>query len=161
LKNNERNRDNLYVRSTRALIERIDAVQKDDVDGAQVPHFMLGETYGPGVQDLAYGKALGLRVFAAAFGYRGEQQYQDWSVVEGSLKDRFGFETVPVLYRGPFSEAIMRLHTDGTTSMGEGHIREGIVMLPEVERIAALIGRVCLKSVSADYLTRKGGTEFN
>ncbi len=45
--------------------------------------------------------------------------------------------------------------------MDANHIREGIVMVPAVERRDARIGRVCLKSVSADYLTRKGGTEFN
>jgi hypothetical protein len=27
--------------------------------------------------------------------------------------------------------------------------------------VVAILPRVCLKSVSADYLTRKGGTEFN
>lgn len=33
--------------------------------------------------------------------------------------------------------------------------------MPVVERIDPLIGRVCLKSISADYLLRKGGTEYN
>ncbi len=160
-KNNERNHDNLYIRATRKLIERIDEMQRDNADGVAVPNFILGETFGPGVQDLAYGKEVGFRVFAAAYGYRGDQRYQNWSFVEGSLKAQFGFETVPVLYRGPFSAVIMREHTDGKTTMTAEHIREGIVMVPAVERYHLTIGRVCLKSVSADYLTRKGGTEYN
>lgn len=160
-KNNERNHDNLYVRATRNLIERIDEMQRDNPDGFAVPNFILGETFGPGVQDLAYGKEVGFRVFAAAYGYRGDQRYQDWSFVEGSLKAQFAFETVPVLYCGPFSAVIMREHTDGKTTMAAEHIREGIVMAPAVERYDSSIGRVCLKSVSADYLTRKGGTEYN
>jgi RNA ligase (TIGR02306 family) len=160
-KNNERNKDNLYVRATRQMIERIDDVQRDNPEGVAVPNFILGETFGPGVQDLAYGKEVGFRVFAAAYGYRGEQRYQNWSFVEGSLKAMFGFETVPVLYRGPFSAEVMREHTDGKTTMAADHIREGIVMTPAAERCHSIIGRVCLKSVSADYLTRKGGTEYN
>ena len=160
-KNNERNKDNLYVRATRALVARIDEVQRDNTDGVVVPNFILGETFGPGVQDLTYGKAIGFRVFAAAYGYRGDQRYQHWSFVEGSLKARLNFETVPVLYRGPFSVAAMREHTDGKTAMGADHLREGIVMVPAVERTVPRIGRVCLKSVSADYLIRKNGTEYN
>jgi len=160
-KNNERNKDNLYIRSTRKLIERIDEMQRDNPEGVAEPNFILGETYGPGVQDLTYGKEIGFRVFAAAYGYRGNQCYQDWSFIEGSLKDEFGYETVPVLYRGPFTTKIMMEHTDGTTTMGAKHIREGIVMTPVIERRDMQIGRVCLKSVSADYLVRKGGTEFN
>lgn len=160
-KNNERNRDNLYVRSTRALIARIDEIQRGNEEGVPVPYFILGETYGPGVQDLAYGRALGFRVFAAAYGYRGDQHYKDWAFVEGEIKDELGCETVPVLYRGPFSEAIMQEYTDGKTALDAAHIREGIVMVPAIERHDPAIGRVCLKSVSADYLTRKGGTEFN
>lgn len=159
-KNNVRNRDNLYVRATRKLVERIDAMQRDNPDGVAEPNFILGETFGPGVQDLAYGKEIGFRVFAAAYGYRGNQRYQDWSFIENSLKTRLGFETVPVLYRGPFSVPVMREHTAGKTTMAAEHIREGIVMAPVVERRDPNIGRVCLKSVSADYLTRKGGTEY-
>ena len=159
-KNNERNKDNLYARATRALVARINEVQRDTT-GVVVPNFILGETFGPGVQDLTYGNGVGFRVFAAAYGYRGDQRYQNWSFVEGSFKAQFNFETVPVLYRGPFSVAAMREHTDGKTAMGADHIREGIVMVPAVERTDPRIGRVCLKSVSADYLTRKNGTEYN
>ena len=159
-KNNERNKDNLYARATRALVARINEVQRDTT-GVVVPNFILGETFGPGVQDLTYGNGVGFRVFAAAYGYRGDQRYQSWSFVEGSFKAQFNFETVPVLYRGPFSVAAMREHTDGKTAMGADHIREGIVMVPAVERTDPRIGRVCLKSVSADYLTRKNGTEYN
>lgn len=160
-KNNENNRENLYVRSTRDILLNIEELQRDDEIGVSKPIFILGETYGPGVQDLAYGKALGFRVFAASSGYRENQTYENWAVVEGALKAAFGFETVPVLYRGPFSAEVMREHTDGRTVMDGAHIREGIVMVPIQERYSLSIGRVCLKSVSANYLTRKEGTEFS
>ena len=161
LKNNGRNANNLYVRATRALVARIDEAQSDSADGVAVPNYIMGETFGPGVQDLTYSKTVGFRVFAVAYGYRGDQRYQNWSFVEGPLKIHLNFETVPILYRGLFSVAAMRKHTDGKTTMGADHIREGIVMVPAVERTDPRVGRVCLKSVSADYLTRKNGTEFN
>ena len=40
--------------------------------------------------------------------------------------------------------------------------REGIVISPDKERFAVtqwFVGRAILKSVSADYLARKGGTD--
>ena len=155
-KNNKRNSNNVYVRATSSMIEAITAKawQNDE------PIILMGETFGPGVQDLAYGKDIGFRLFAAAVGYRGSQRYKafDWLVITST---ELGVGIVPVLYRGPFSEAAMREHTDGATTMDAKNIREGIVMVPAKERVNPRIGRVCLKSVSADYLTRKGGTEYN
>lgn len=143
-KNNERNKNNVYVRSTDLLVKTIDAL---DFEG--VPLFILGETYGPGVQDLSYGTTLGFRVFAVANGYR----YLDQNEIN-SVADLFGFETVPVLYQGPFSIEKMREFTDGKTALDADHIREGIV-------ISRPTPTAFIKSVSADYLMRKGGTEFN
>ena len=79
------------------------------------------------------------------------------------LRESLGnlFTLVPLLYEGPFSEAVLRDHTDGATALGGKHIREGIVVRPAVERESAEFGRVILKNVSGNYLTRKGGTEYN
>ena len=71
------------------------------------------------------------------------------------------FPLVPVLYRGPFSEAALLEHTSGATVLGGKHLREGVVLRPAVERESAELGRVILKSVSGDYLTRRGGTEYD
>lgn len=160
-KNNETNESNLYVRATRALRERYADLSFSDGAGPEEPLFLLGETFGPDVQDLPYGRELGFRLFAVARGYRGNQRYLDWDVVQGSYAAQFQLETVPVLYRGPFNLDAMRRHTRGRTTLDAAHMREGLVMVPAVERTAPYLGRVCLKSVSEDYLTRKGGTEFN
>jgi RNA ligase (TIGR02306 family) len=120
---------------------------------------VLGETYGAGVQDLAYGR--NDKAFAA---------FDIW--VDGRFLGRddfsqavagLGIERLPVLYRGPFSRNVMYEHTDGKTVLGgASHIREGLVVVPVAERRDKTIGRVILKSVSGDYLTRKGeATEFN
>lgn len=156
-KNNEKNVNNVYVRATRTLIDAIDTKEWYPDDK---PDILMGETFGPGIQDLSYGKDIGLRLFARAIGYRGEQRYQDFESIQ-SVAVHLDVSTVPVLYRGPFSREVMLEHTDGKTTMDADHIREGIVMTPASERQDPSIGRVCLKSVSADYLTRKGGTEHN
>lgn len=142
---------------------------QENNEGPSVPQFILGETFGFNVQDLTYGRENGqvdFRVFACAQGYRGKQHYENWETVEGELKERFGFETVPVLYRGPFSKEVMLEHTVGATTVdatdsSAKHIREGIVITPASERMYADIGRVCFKSVSEFYLTRKNGSEYS
>jgi len=40
-------------------------------------------------------------------------------------------------------------------------MREGVVVTAARERQDDILGRVILKSVSEDYLLRKGGTEYN
>jgi hypothetical protein len=127
---------------------------------------LFGELYG--TQDMKYGlkNARGFRAFDLAV----NGQYLDFDV-KVELCTRFGVETVPTLYRGPFEEKLVEKHTDGPTTMckpeeaGAFVGREGIVVTPVVERLAEEMmvttthGRVILKSVSADYLARKGGTD--
>ena len=70
---------------------------------------------------------------------------------------------VPVLYRGAYSKTEVLSYTSGkeTVSGQAMHIREGIVVRPIQERQHPELGRCILKSVSEEYLLRKGGTEFN
>ncbi len=154
-KDNEANTGNIYIQAAKST--GLHAAIRRVFPGRTV--HVLGETYGAGVQDLSYGRKD--RAFAA---------FDIW--VDGAFlgRDEFstavrdlGIERMPVLYRGPFSKAVMYEHTDGKTLVGDGsHIREGLVVVPSVERSDAAIGRVIMKSVSGDYLTRKGeATEFN
>ncbi len=124
------------------------------------PFYVLGEVYGRGVQDLHYGEPNpAFRVFDAYVGEPGRGRYLSPDEGESSLGDLFPL--VPVLYRGPFSAAVMLEQTDGATALGGKHVREGVVVKPVAERESAEFGRVILKSVSGDYLTRKGGTDYN
>lgn len=155
---------NLYVRTSEAL----DIPNKlRQVFGTDTYAYVLGEIFGSGVQDLHYGanagqdQTIGFRAFDIYVGRPGQGRYLD----RHDFRDRcaeMGLETVPVLYEGPFSREAMLAHTDGReTVSGQGkHIREGIVIRPLKEREDPTIGRVILKSVSAKYLTRKGGTEY-
>ena len=157
----ERNLGNVYFR----------ALMKEDVfnkmerafSGTTSPIFLLGEVYGRGVQDLAYGSNdVSFRVFDVVGGYRNEQSY--WTpALAGSLLASFEIETVPVVYSGPFSREALEEHTNGyeTVSGKNTNIREGVVVRPATEREHPELGRVILKSVSEKYLLRKNGTEYN
>jgi RNA ligase (TIGR02306 family) len=132
----------------------------------------LGEAFGSGVQDLAYGAGHGakdFRSFAAAV--RDEQdntrpggwRWLDDAELEQVLSE-LGIVRVPVVYRGPFTSQALELATNGRelVSGQQAHLREGVVVVPVIERISQELPtfRVALKSVSPAYLSRKGGTEY-
>lgn len=159
--NTENNSRNVYIRALtkKKVFENLLRVY-DNID---VPVFILGEVFGKGVQDLAYDTDLDFRVFDVAGGYRDEEQaFWPWELVETTAWS-LGLQSVPALYKGPFSKEKMIEYTTGKESVSgkEAHIREGIVIKPWNERVVDDLGRVILKSVSEDYLLRKGGTEYN
>jgi RNA ligase (TIGR02306 family) len=166
-KDNEANEKNLYIRTFDAQDGLLDAL-KALAGKKDQPVYVLGETFGAGVQDLHYGltdtKFLAFDIY---IGEPGKGTYLDcieFMMTAHSLH----LDTVPVLYRGPFDRDELVKHRDGIeTISGHGDcIREGIVIKPCTERRCDEIGRVVLKWVSPDYLTRRGKkgqelTEFN
>lgn len=127
---------------------------------------VFGEIFGAGIQDMTYG-CHDQRVRAFDIAVNGK--YLDYDEQE-RLFNEFGVEMVPVLYRGPFSVEKVRELTDGPTTMcepekaGKFAGREGVVIRPVKERYSSDLpnyGRVIFKSVSVDYLSRKGGTEYH
>ena len=167
LLNSNNNVNNAYIRA----LQRLDAFNKilklaewfenEQQEHLDRPLFLLGEVYGPGIQDatFTYGqKETHFRIFDVVSGYRGDQQYYDYKF-HATFADLADLELVPLVYRGPFSREVMMEHTSGKTTLGE-HIREGIVIKPTTERTHPELGRVILKSVSAEYLLRKNGTEY-
>ncbi|MYE85988.1 MAG: hypothetical protein F4X31_07090 [Gammaproteobacteria bacterium] len=159
LKINPANRDNLYVgawRHQEAAFKQARA--KLAPEGG--PFYVVGEVYGRGVQDLHYGQPN--PAFAAFDAYLGAPRrgcYLSPAAFASSIGKHFTL--APVVYRGPFSEAALQAHTEGPTALAGRHMREGVVVRPVAERESPGLGRVILKSVSGDYLTRKGGTEYN
>lgn len=136
------------------------------LSGGERSVVLFGELYGSGVQDMAYGLgngAKGFRVFDVAV----DGKYLDHDEKK-SVLSQFVVEMVPILYRGPFSWEVVEEHTYGPTTMcppeaaGRFGGREGCVVTPVRERYEPSLGgsgRVILKSISADYLARKGGTD--
>jgi tRNA-binding EMAP/Myf-like protein len=118
-----------------------------------------GEIYGKGVQDLTYGlDDISVQFFDIKDVKTGK--YLDHDKFTDTCR-LLQLPVVPVLYYGPFSKEAIKEHTEGTSTVGivtKGCIREGCVIKPVIERIEHL-GRVILKSISEEYLLRKGGTE--
>lgn len=131
---------------------------KDFTEGT--PIHILGEIFGPGVQDLHYGATEKIfRVFDVFIGERSTGRYLDYielAFVCGFL----GADMTPWLYTGPYDvDKIIELR-DGNTTFDTKQIREGVVVRPLHEARHDDIGRLVLKFVSPDYLTRKNGTEY-
>lgn len=123
------------------------------------PVIMYGEIYG-WIQDLHYGFKQGF------FGYRCfdikvKGKYLDYPEFIG-VCNRFGIETVPILYRGKFDlSKVLQFQNSKSVIEGSDNIMEGVVVKPVHERFDGRIGRVILKYVFDQYLNRKGGTEFH
>jgi len=128
----------------------------------QTPIIVYGEIFGPGVQDMQYGLGKAdFRVFDISI----DGTYLSWGTVH-RMCVHHQIPTVTPLYVGPYSRQVVEDNTDGPSTMFETSEvkalskqiftgREGIVIKPATERDDPTIGRVILKSVSADYLARK------
>lgn len=162
------NEHNLYLRAARQLDIGARIARYFAAAIQTEPVFVLGEVFGSGIQDLGYGansrrtEGLGFRVFDIYVGRPGHGRYLDDDALEAAVAG-MGLARVPVVYRGPFSTEALDAHTRGpeTVSGQALHLREGVVIRPVKERSTLELGRAQLKSVSEDYLLRKGGTEFN
>lgn len=166
IEDNEANVNNTYIKAAKkyGLEDKIRALAYARKNFAKqvTPIFIVGEVFGKGVQDLTYGtEDIQYRAFDVYYGIAGAGDYVD-AEFKYTLFEDLGLPYVPVLYRGPFSQTVLEQFTNGkeTVSGKQFNVREGIVINPIRER-REKFGRVVLKSVSADYLTRKGGTEFN
>lgn len=130
---------------------------------------IYGEVYGKGVQDLAYGADAqdrpGYAVFDICVDIDGTVRWLDapeLTEVLASLAD-LQIPRVPVLYEGPYDEALLLALASGTETVSgtSAHIREGIVVRAQRERRNDVVGsRTIGKIVSAEYVTRSGGTEY-
>jgi len=125
---------------------------------------VYGEIFGD-VQDMKYGlkDSKSFRAFDIAVNNR----YLDFDV-QCYYFQKYNIEMVPILYRGQFSIDKLKELTSGPTvvcdaeSAGYFKGREGVVVKPIKEFYSKIInGRCIVKSVSVDYLSRKGGTEYH
>lgn len=110
---------------------------------------VFGELYG-NVTGMQYGKsngARGLRLFDAMD--LASRRYLDFDELVEVAK-QLDLPTVPVLYRGPWVDAL-RVLADGPSELAE-HVREGIVIKPVKERFDVRVGRVVLKLHGEAYL---------
>jgi len=151
--------DNVYWRTVKAegLHEKLASLLVS-TDSTEV--LLFGEVCG--VQDLKYGLSGG-KTFFRAFDLlaengdeRGSFQFIPMDWMEWDCEQE-NIPMVPILYGGPFSAKVLAEHTSGKSTLAD-HIREGVVVQPMVPRYESPLGRVILKSVSEQYLLRKGET---
>jgi hypothetical protein len=115
-----------------------------------------------GTQDMMYNCKKGefdLRVFDIKV----NEEYLDWPQVL-YMCQLYNLPTVPVLYEGKYNPEIIKELTDGPTLVCDNPNskfkgREGVVFKTVPERTHPKLGRMILKSVSVDYLSRRGGTD--
>ncbi|MFW6855302.1 RNA ligase (ATP) [Burkholderia gladioli] len=124
-----------------------------------LPVLMFGEVFGSGIQDLSYGSTLEFRAFDLCVGVREKAEFYDWMSFDAHM-NAMGIQRVPALYVGPYSKDVVLQHTDGKTTIGGDHIREGVVVKSVYELRHSRYGRKIAKSVSEAYLLRKNATEF-
>jgi RNA ligase (TIGR02306 family) len=170
-KDNEANVKNAYIRMLKVSgfqekLLKLEALVIETLLGGIAPSspiFLLGETFGSGTkQDLGYAAQLAFRAFDLVVPQAGYPQAVAYEKAQ-ALAAAAGIDWVPLIYRGPLSSEALAMATSGreTVSGKLAHIREGVVVRPEVERRDSTLGRVILKSVSPDYLVRKGeATEY-
>lgn len=122
--------------------------------------YVLGETYGYGVQDMQYGlKERQFKVFDIYVGKPGEGSYLDYPDLMKHIEGLF--EAVPVVYVGEYDKQLAYKSANAEKSTLADCIREGVVIKPLAEKYDHNLGRVILKVKSDAYETRKQGTEYN
>lgn len=146
------------------LDERLMTLLNTLCDGEK-PVVVYGERLGQGVQDLDYGfKTPVLRVFDIMV----DGEYLPWDLVRSHC-EAHNIPTVPLLYEGPFSWCMVDHMTDGGSTVANPSTynskfkgREGIVVTPLQETFSDVLGdRLIGKSISCDYESRRGGTEYH
>ena len=110
---------------------------------------LYGETFGP-VQELKYG----LREPAfAAFAALRNGEWVNLPELHSSWIE-FGVPRATLIYSGPYSRTKVAELAEGDSlvpSAPKGHMMEGVVIVPAIERRDDRIGRVCLKLISNRY----------
>lgn len=113
---------------------------------------VYGEVFG-WVQELRYGATDG-QVWFQMFDINLPDRWLNTDEVEG-VADSFRIPMPPVVYRGPFDLERLKSCSEGPTLVNcAGHVREGIVVRPAVDRWDERHGRLILKLVNPAYLEK-------
>lgn len=133
----------------------VNALLRELFDGGANQAILYGEVFGLGIQAYTYGKKT---VTFRAFDLMLNGKYLNYDEFK-ALCDKHAIETVPVVWRGPFSLAQIKKLSEGPSLVGGPHGREGVVVKPTTERIDPTIGRVVLKYIGDAYLFGKAAEQ--
>lgn len=123
------------------------------------------EIFGSKVQDLDYGVPPG-QVAYRVFDISVNGRYLNWGELHLTCI-ALSLPMVPLIYIGPYDSEMVPEWTNGVTALADAEAikskfkgREGCVITPLTETYSDVLGgRLILKSVSADYLARKGAKD--
>lgn len=146
-------KDNLYWMplSEQSVIDLMEYLL---LNGAQSA-VLYGEVFGRGVQSYDYGKYA--PVFSA-FDLMVNGRYLDYDEFKTAAY-MFDVPIVPTVYTGKYDIGKIKELSDGESTVGGKHGREGVVVKPVKERIDTKIGRVILKYVGDQYLFGKAAEQ--
>jgi len=172
-KDNDANANNLYLKRFKSLFP-------DDANNTYnnawrmmnriIPHakniYLLGEIYGKGIQDLTYDSAPQFGLFDVI--YTTDENTRDFhhasfheiTLILGATQTlNENIKQVPILHIGTLTKQKILELTNGTSTLDDNTIREGVVLRP-VSGFVGWRGNL-YKSISDDYLNRKNATEYN
>ena len=175
------NKNNLYVNMYKEQRDRVQhlfkMIREDYGADMETPIRLMGEIFGPKVQDLKY--SLSRPTFRAFDIYIGEHRKGIFLSSQEFffMCKKADIETVPLLYQGMFDfedagDTVKEVHEArcafldnlavGVSSIDDETMKEGVVIKPVEEKYVPEFGRTIAKYVSEEYLNkRKNGTEFN
>jgi RNA ligase (TIGR02306 family) len=124
---------------------------------------LYGEIVGPSVQDLGYGVAPDKLEFYAYDLRLAIDSYDFTDLYVPPLEfdevmNKFGIKQCPVLKIGAFEKQDLDLRSG--KSLLADHVKEGVVIKPLKPRTDPAVGRLILKLISEEYLTRKGAKDY-
>lgn len=125
-------------------------LMQEDIKARLLPNeCVYGEIVGHSIQkNYAYGCQEGEHLFFV-YDVMVDGKYLDYPAFARWCSNR-GFEPVPKLYVGPWSQEVHMRYRDGASTVGGQKIREGIVIKPVVNE-ESICGRKVLKSISDAY----------
>jgi RNA ligase (TIGR02306 family) len=118
---------------------------------------IYGEVFGSSIQKgFTYGfvGSISFRAFDLLVDGR-YLNYDDFKAVCA----KYGVETCPVVYRGPYSIEKIAEVSGGKSLLDGKTLREGVVVCPPVERTHRKVGRLKMKFVSTEYLNKRKSEE--
>ena len=173
IKNDPANEGNLYLRAFKQFNLMRAIMSIADMSEEVLRIYLFGEVFGD-VQDLKYGHKPGeisyglFDVLIQRRAGHGEEAprtyYVDAAKLPQLATQQLGLPTLPIIVAGKWAdvERDLSYFTSGRSLIAPSQIREGIVIRPAIERRHPRFGRIIAKSVSPEYLLRKGDvTEFN
>ena len=162
----ENNKNNLYVNMYYEQRDKVqylfETLRKEYGLDMDVPLRLMGEIYGPKVQDLRYGVSKPKYIaFDIHIGQRNRQGFFLHTEEFNEMCNRAGIETVPLLYHGGYDDINLSVLGEGFSVLDPETQKEGCVIKTANEGYHYPQGRTVAKYVSPVYLSREKGTEWN